>query len=268
MTKPLSENIGQPVLWEELTWEQITALRDDGMNMVILPVGATEQHGLHLPVGVDTFSAIAVAHGVSAKTGIPVLPALPYGCSLGHSKKWAGTLSLRPETLAKLVLEIAEWVYSAGFNRLLLLNGHVTNWAPLRCGLENARHTYPDLRVALRSIWEIAPSIHHFYHQDAANFHANCAETSVMLALRPDLVQIDRAVDEPDRSAGCFFAYTVNQESVYGAVGTPSKADLSFGKQILETCIAELSEQLKRALAEGTPLESMPPICRDTLANS
>ncbi|MBD2120740.1 creatininase family protein [Trichocoleus sp. FACHB-262] len=249
----------QPVLWEELTWEQITQVRDSGINMVILPIGATEQHGLHLPVGVDTFSAIAVAHGVSAQTGIPVLPALAYGCSLGHSKKWPGTISLRPETLAKLILEIAEWVYSAGFQRLLLLNGHVTNWAPLRCGLEKVRHTYPDFRIALRSLWEITPQIHQFYHQDAANFHANCAETSMMLALRPDLVQMDKALDEPDRSAGCFFAYTVNKESVHGAVGTPSQADFNFGKQILESCVAELSAQLQRAMSEGTPLEEMPP---------
>jgi creatinine amidohydrolase len=248
-----------PILWSELTWEQISALRDRGIKMAILPVGATEQHGLHLPVGVDTLSAIAVAHGVSAQTGIPVLPALPYGCSLGHSKKWAGTISLRPETLSALILEIAEWVYSAGFERLLLLNGHVTNWAPLRCGLENVRHHYPHLRIALRSLWEISPTIHQFYHHDAVNFHANCAETSVMLALRPDLVQIDRAVDEPDRSAGCFFAYTVNHESVHGGVGAPSKADAEFGNRILEACITELSAQLQRAIVEGTPLEEMPP---------
>ena len=247
----------RPVLWEELTWEQITALRDSGMNLVILPVGATEQHALHLPVGVDTVSASAIASGVSAQTGIPVLPALPYGCSLGHSKKWAGTISLRPETLDKLILEITEWVYSAGFTRILLLNGHVTNWAPLRCGLENVRHTYPDLRIALRSIWEISPKIHDFYHHDAANFHANCAETSVMLSLRPDLVQLDKAIDEPDRSAGCFFAYTVNKESIHGGVGSPSKADINFGKTILETCITELSAQLKRAMTEETPLEEM-----------
>ena len=247
----------RPVLWEELTWEQITALRDGGMNLVILPVGATEQHALHLPVGVDTVSAIAIASGVSAQTGIPVLPALPYGCSLGHSKKWAGTISLRPETLAKLILEITEWVYSAGFTRILLLNGHVTNWAPLRCGLENVRHTYPDMRIALRSIWEISPKIHEFYHHDAANFHANCAETSVMLSLRPDLVQLDKAIDEPDRSAGCFFAYTVNKESIHGGVGSPSKADINFGKTILETCITELSAQLKRAMTEETPLEEV-----------
>lgn len=249
----------RPVLWEELTWEQVTALRDSGMNLVILPVGATEQHALHLPVGVDTVSARAVASGVSAQTGIPVLPALPYGCSLGHSKKWAGTISLRPETLAKLILEITEWVYSAGFTRILLLNGHVTNWAPLRCGLENVRHTYPDMRIALRSIWEISPKIHEFYHHDAANFHANCAETSVMLSLRPDLVQLDKAIDEPDRSAGCFFAYTVNKESIHGGVGSPSKANVNLGKTILETCITELSAQLKRAMTEETPLEEMLP---------
>jgi creatinine amidohydrolase len=254
-----SASQAQPVLWEELSWEQITALQQNGMDMVILPVGATEQHSLHLPVGVDTFSAIAVAQGVSAQTGIPVLPALPYGCSLGHSKKWAGTISLRPETLSALVLEIAEWVCSAGFSRILLLNGHVTNWAPLRCGLENIRHRYPDLRIALRSIWEISPKVHEFYHHDAANFHANCAETSVMLALRPDLVQINKAMDEPDRSAGCFFAYTVNKESIHGGVGAPSKADLSFGQEILETCVTELSLQLKKALVEGMPLEEMPP---------
>lgn len=247
----------RPVLWEELTWEQITALRDSGINLVILPVGATEQHALHLPVGVDTVSAIAIASGVSAQTGIPVLPALPYGCSLGHSKKWPGTISLRPETLAKLILEITEWIYSAGFTRILLLNGHVTNWAPLRCGLENVRHTYPDVRIALRSIWEISPKIHEFYHHDAENFHANCAETSVMLSLRPDLVQLDKAIDEPDRSAGCFFAYTVNKESIHGGVGSPSKADINFGKTILETCITELSAQLKRAMTEETPLEEM-----------
>jgi creatinine amidohydrolase len=253
----------KPVLWKELTWEQITQLRDRGIDLVILPIGATEQHALHLPVGVDTFSATAVAHGVSAQTGIPVLPALPYGCSLGHSKKWAGTISLRPETLAAIIVEIAEWVASAGFSRLLLLNGHVTNWAPLRCGLENVRHRYPDLRIALRSLWEISPKIHEFYHHDAVNFHANCAETSVMLALRPDLVQMNRVVDEPDRSAHCFFAYTVDKESIHGGVGTPSQADEAFGQAILAACITELSAQLQQAMIEKTPLEELPPALPD-----
>lgn len=249
---------GQPILWQDLTWEDVAALRESGIRMAILPVGATEQHGPHLPLGVDTLSAEAVAHGASALTGIPVLPSLAYGCSLGHSPKWPGTLSLRPETLAKIVLEIAEWLHTAGFDRLLLLNGHVTNWAPLRCGLENIRHGYPEMRVALRSIWDISAEAHRRYHEDAANFHANCAETSLMLALRPDLVRLDKAIDEPDRSAACFFAYRVSDESVHGTVGRPSQAQAAAGQSLLDLCVNELAQQLTRALTENTPLDSSP----------
>lgn len=246
----------KPVRWEELSCEELAALPRRGIDMAILPVGATEQHGPHLPLGVDTFSAVAVAEGASARTGIPVLPALAYGCSLGHSTKWAGTISLRPETLARLALEIAEWTAAAGFRRLLLLNGHVTNWAPLRCGLENIRHQYPELRIALRSLWELSPAIHARYHEDAANFHANCAETDLMLALHPELVDMSKAVDEPDRAVGHLFSYTMDKECVHGVVGTPSRARPEDGAALLATMIETLAVQLKAALTETTPLES------------
>lgn len=249
----------RPVLWEELTWEQIAALRDAGTDTVILPVGATEQHGRHLPTGVDTFSAVAVAHGASALTGIPVLPALPYGVSLGHSPAWPGTLSLRPETLSAIVLQLAEWLHAAGFKRIVMLNGHVTNWAPLRCGLENIRHTYPDIRIALKSLWELSHEVSERYHRDARGFHANAAETSLMLHLRPELVRRERIVDEPDRSACCFFAYRVDQESVTGVTGNPSEGTAEAGTELLTLCIAELAKQLQKARYEKTPLEERPP---------
>lgn len=245
----------KPVRWEELSTEALAALSHRGIDMAILPVGATEQHGPHLPLGVDTISALAVAENASARTGIPVLPALAYGCSLGHSTKWPGTISLRPETLARLVVEIAEWLVAAGVRRLLLLNGHATNWAPLRCGLENVRHEFPALRIALRSLWELSPAIHAQYHADGRNFHANAAETSLMLAVRPDLVNMGKAVDEPDRSAGCFFSYTVDQESVHGVVGSPSHASAEDGAALLELMGETLAAQLRLALVETTPLD-------------
>jgi len=154
------------------------------------------------------------------------------------------------------VLEIAEWVMAAGFRRLLLLNGHVTNWAPLRCGLENIRHQHPDLRIALRSLWELSPAIHARYHADAANFHANCAETGLMLALRPELVDMRKAVDEPDRAVGHLFSYTMDQECVHGVVGTPSRARPEDGAALLAAMIDTLTGQLQDALTETTPLES------------
>ncbi len=245
-----------PVKWEEQSWQQIAQIRDAGTDMVILPVGATEQHGLHLPTGVDTLSAVAIAEGVSAQTGIPVLPAIAYGCSLGHSKKWPGTLPLRPETLSKIVCELADWIFSAGFTRMLILNGHVTNFAPLRCGLENIRTDIPGMKVSLRSIWELTQEVNDFYLQDAGdNWHANNAETSLMLHLRPDLVEMEKAEDEPNRSENCFFSYTVDKESVCGGVGTPSQGTESQGQFILDSCVQNLATMLEDALREEAPLQ-------------
>ena len=253
----------KPIRWEELSWEEISALRQSGVDLAILPVGATEQHGHHLPLGVDTLSAVAVAEGVSARTGIPVLPALPYGCSLGHSRKWPGTISLRPETLSRIVFETAQWVLAAGFARMLILNGHVTNWAPLRCGLENIRADLPDMRIALRSVWELSAEANAIYLADGgSNWHANDAETSLMLHLRPDLVRMDKAVDEPDRSACCFFSYTVDKESLSGGVGKPRRARATLGRRILKSCVDALSVQLAGAMTERTPLEDWPDYLR------
>jgi creatinine amidohydrolase len=245
----------EPVLWERLTWEELAGLRDCGVDMAILPVGATEQHGAHLPTGVDTLSAQTVAERASVRTGIPVLPALPFGCSLGHSAKWAGTLSLRPETLARVVAELGEWLAATGFTRLLLLNGHYTNWAPLRCALENLRHDRPAMRIALRSLWELSPAVGERYTADGANFHANRAETSLMLACFPGLVDLAKAVDEPDRAASCFFAYTMDKETPSGVVGCPSGATAAEGADLLGQAVDALVAQLEAALNEGTPLE-------------
>ena len=244
-----------PIRWEELSWEEVGALRENGIDTVILPVGATEQHGPHLPTGVDSFSVVAVAEATSARTGIPVLPPLPYGCSMGHSTKWPGTLSLRPETLAKVMLELAEYVHASGFRRMLMLNGHVTNWAPLRCGLENIRTDIPELRIALRSVWEISQEVFDFYHSDGGtNWHANDAETSIMLHLREDLVHMDKAVDEPDTGASCFYSYTVDKESKHGGVGKPTQAKAATGQWLLEKCADSLADQLTRAMVEDIPL--------------
>ncbi|MGD9710433.1 MAG: hypothetical protein AB7U65_11500, partial [Halothiobacillaceae bacterium] len=70
-----------------------------------------------------------------------------------------------------------------------------------------------------------------------------------------ELVRMERAVDEPDRSAGCFFAYRVCDESVHGTVGAPSRADAAAGRKLLDLCVNELARQLAQALTEGTPLE-------------
>jgi creatinine amidohydrolase len=88
-----------------------------GMDLAILPIGATEQHGPHLATGCDTVSAETIANLAAKKSGAFVLPSIPYGCSLGHTEKWPGTISLHPMTLTHVVLETSRWVRNNGIRR-------------------------------------------------------------------------------------------------------------------------------------------------------
>jgi len=244
------------VLWERLTWEEIAALRDGGMDMAILPVGATEQHGPHLALDVDTVSAVAVASGVSAVTGVPVLPAIPYGCSLGHSRRWPGTIAVTPQVLMDLVTQVGDWVIVAGFRRLLILNGHVTNAAPLRCALELLRSRHDQALVASLSLHEISPRVREAYHADADDWHANAAETALMLEIAPDSVRPDRVAtaDDPDRTAGLFFSHPVNRTSANGVTGSPSRARREDGARLFTWLVDDLAGRVRQALTEAPPL--------------
>ena len=245
----------EPLLWEWLTWEEVGTLRESGMDMAILPVGSTEQHGPHLSLNVDTLSADTVARGVSAKTGVPVLPALPYGAAWGHTTKWPGTLSLSPATVTQTVVEIGEWLLAAsGFTRLLILNGHMTNFAPLRAALETLRFKHPEMRIALRNLWEISPRVSAVYTADAVDWHANAAETSLMLAHYPQGVRSEKIADDPDRTKELFFSYPVDRTSVNGATGKPTLATAAQGETLLAWAIEDLSALVRAALTEEPPL--------------
>lgn len=85
-----------PHEWHSLTWEEIGTLPAQGMDGAILPVAATEQHGPHLGCGVDTEIAQQLCRVVAEVSEVALLPTLPYGCSIGHSRRWPGTLALNP----------------------------------------------------------------------------------------------------------------------------------------------------------------------------
>ncbi len=240
-----------------MTWEEIARLRSDGMDAVILPVGATEQHGPHLATSVDCVTAEKLARSVSAETGVPVLPTQPYGCSLGHSKRWPGTVSLQPETLADCVVQIGEWCHGFGFRRLIIINGHVTNFAPLRCALERLRSRFNDMMVAIRNVAEVSPRVRSEFFADAEDWHANDAETSLMLELAPALVRpgLIASADDEDRTGGLFFSHPVNRTSENGVTGKPSLASAAKGKALFSMMVEDFTSQLRGALKEEPPLQ-------------
>src|SRR6185437_13886288 len=135
--------------WAERTWAELPRDLSNAAQSAILPVGATEQHGPHMGCGMDAVLADHLCAAVALRTKVPALPTLPYGCSLGHSRRWPGTIAVKPGTLIEFVKEIGDWTYYSGVRRLFIVNTHVSNAAHLRCALEllRAEHESPQHRL-------------------------------------------------------------------------------------------------------------------------
>lgn len=247
----------RPCILEELTWPAVGELIHPGQDLVLLPVGATEQHGRHLPVSTDSEIVESVCCEASRRTGAPILSTLRLGSSGAHTDRWPGTFSLSPRLLISVVGEVANWVHASGFRKLLLVNGHVGNAAPLKVAVDEIR-TRQTLRIGLVSWYELTPEIAAEVTDDADDWHAHAAETSLMLHLRPELVRRDDIRDDPDRTAGLVFSYTVDETSIDGLTGAPSRGTAEAGARLFEAVVAALVERIERARIEEPPLADQP----------
>jgi len=245
------------MLWNDLTWQELPAVLAACGNAAILPVGATEQHGPHLGCGVDTVIADKLCAAVASKTRVPMLPPLPYGCSLGHSRRWPGTIAVTPVVLIEFVKQIGDWAYHSGVRRLFIVNAHVTNAAPLRCALEMLRAEHDDLMVAVINTASLSARVKEFHSADGDDWHANDAETSLMLAIAPEGVRPDKLpeADDPDRTGCCVFSHPVNRTSLNGVTGQPSIATAVKGEQWFHWLVDDLSELIIRGSSEMPPLD-------------
>ncbi len=242
--------------WSTLTWAELPAKLTAANHAAILPIGATEQHGPHMGCGMDYVLADILCTSVSEATQVPMLPTMPYGCSLGHSHRWPGTIAIQPTTLIQLIKEMGEWAYHSGVRRLFIVNTHVTNAAPLRCALEMLRSQHDDLMVAVFNSATISQRVRDFHFADGDDWHANDAETSLMLATAPEMVRSEKLlqVDDPDRTDGLVFAHPVNRTSLNGVTGSPSLASAEKGEKWFSWMVEDLSRLVRQGLQEQPPL--------------
>lgn len=178
----------------ELNREQLRDLAPE--SLVVLPIGATEQHGPHLATGMDYFTveSIALEAAAIAAREIPVIvaPALPFGSS-HHHLVFGGTLSFRTETYRRVLYELVECLVIDGFKSIFLLNGHGGNQELMQLAVRDIVLTHP-VRAAAGSYWNIArQALIENAGADPSRLpgHAGEFETSVMLSLRPELVSKD-----------------------------------------------------------------------------
>lgn len=246
--------------WGEQSWSDLAAVRRRGRGperVCLLPVGAIEQHGPHLPVDTDTRIAEALCRSAAERTGCLALPGLAYGCSFGHAEAWPGTLSLDPRTLTETTRQIGRWLLATGFDRLLIVNSHFGNWAALKCAIDHLRLEHAGaIHVGAVNTWEVSAEVKRWFLSDGDDIHANRAETSLIMHLAPQLVPAARIrdADDPDRTADCVFTWLVPQTSRNGVTGRPSLASAAEGATWFGAMTEALCRKVERAAVEEAPI--------------
>lgn len=232
----------------ERTW---TDAADAGTELAVLPVGSTEQHGPHAPLGTDVLTAEAVAEaGVERYDGeVVVAPAIPVGVAEEH-RQFPGTLWVSEETFRSYVRETVASLAEHGWDRVVLVNGHGGNVGALR---EVAgRIVRRDDAYAVPFTWFDAVGDH-----SAEMGHGGPLETAVLRAVAPDLVREDRIEEAREGASdgwgewvgGVNLAFDSAEFTENGVVGDPGDGDADRGEELLELAADALAALLD-AVAE------------------
>lgn len=232
-----------------LSWTEIADLPDKENTVIVLPTGATEQHGPHLPCAVDTvISAGVVGHALARLPAhVPAFGMAPitYGKSEEHLH-FPGTVTLSGETLLATMNEIGESVYRAGFRKLLLVNGHGGQPQVMDMCARELRLRHGDFIVVPSFTWRVPHVAGRYLSEQERKLamHAGHAETALMLALAPDTVHMERAVCNyppafpspllsPDGRPAC--AWSARDFGPSGIIGDPLPATAEQGQAILDS---------------------------------
>jgi creatinine amidohydrolase len=245
--------------FHEMTAPRLAQVPRDAL-VVLAPIAACEQHSRHLPTFTDTILVTAVAEGAESQLPdtVLLLPTLWLGAS-AHHLRFGGTLSAEVDTHITMVCDLLTPLLEDGYQRILALNGHGGNIDTMHVALRKLQPRYPNRLVAAASYWELAePELAALAEgQRKTMGHACEFETSMVMALRPDLVVRDQAKNDPPKDEqilrGLFTAEDMKQKTDHGAVGFPELASAEKGKKFLDAAIGRTVEVVLAMISRDLP---------------
>jgi creatinine amidohydrolase len=229
------------VLLHEMSWTEAKEyfVKND---IVILPVGSNEQHGPHNPLGTDHLIAKALAEEAARRTGVLCLPVIPFGVSSHHKQFW-GTVHVSPKALKKYVKEICLSLGYYGVKKIVVVNGHGGNLSALAELARELREK--EIFISIFQWWPAAGKLLPDLFKPEERRHASAEETSVNLALYPEIVNVDKNVDEVVResvlqSEGITLPLDTADYTSSGVFGKSTTASAEKGKKVFEAVATEL----------------------------
>ena len=229
-------------------------------TLILAPIAAVEQHSRHLAVLTDTVLVTGVAEGVERRLpeAVVLLPTLWFGAS-HHHLRFGATLSASVDVHIDLLYDLLTPLLEDGWPRVLLLNGHGGNIDTMQAALRRLQPRYRDRILSAASYWDLAaPELAALAEGPRkAMGHACEFETSMMLALRPDLVRCDQIRDDPPRDdpalRGLYLAEDMKQRTDHGAVGYPELATAEKGRAFLQAAVDRTAEVVQALLKRPLP---------------
>lgn len=248
---------------EEMSWPRAQAAIVGGATAVV-PVGSLEQHGRHLALNTDNVIADAIGEEAARRgteRGLKLLlcPSLHYGYTM-HNMDFPGTITLRMETLLEMTVDVVSSLVHHGCRKVVLLNAHGSNWSILDLVCRRVMNRHPEALVAAVSPVKMAAAELEKLREakEMGGMAHGCElETSLMLHLRPELVEMEKAVrdiSQPDSrfywrdilrgSRGVAMADLTRHASRTGLVGDPTVASAAKGRRCFEVIVATYLEFL------------------------
>jgi creatinine amidohydrolase len=243
---------------DEMTWQEAEKAFKSGA-VVILTIGTVEQHGLHLPLGSDSIIPFELAKRLGEKANVIVLPPWPYGFA-PHALPWPGSISVKHETVAAMLKDILNSVILHGASKIILLSGHPEHEGIMESVGRETMRDWPNVELMVLGYW--SPPILDVIRETAEHlgFHAHEAETSIILALRPDLVKMERAVkEEPrDRWSGdppsnyreLLLKPLESKAPFSGTSGDPSGASKEKGEKMVQVWVERMTKFIEDWIKE------------------
>jgi creatinine amidohydrolase len=228
----------------EMSWVDIQEALGAGLSTVVFAVCSNEQHGPHLPTCTDSLIGDVLANKVTRKLGKALqAPTINVGCS-EHHMAFPGTIDLKPETLKNLIRDYCVSLARQGFKNIVILPSHGGDFNPVREATDELNQSlkeahfisYTDLKGLLRLLAEF--SLKHGVSAPESGAHAGESETSMVLAIRKDLVDMEKAeegfVGNYEEKIPVIFSQGIKSVTRNGVVGDPRKAEAGKGEEYLE----------------------------------
>lgn len=244
----------------DYSWTEVEKKLEQGFATLLLMLGATEQHGPHLPLATDTVIAEAVAKNLAIRLGKTLIaPIVPIGTSDEHMD-FCGTLSTSKETLAGLIADIGRSAANHGFQRLLVLTMHGGNYDAIRLGVNRLRSETQTLQVIaftelVQALQATAKTHLNDLSENVAGLHAGERETSQMLYLRPELVQMAHAesgyVGDMRAILPRLMQVGLRPVTANGVLGDPTLATAARGQIYLAEFIEALATAIELNFGQG-----------------